>query len=301
MKKKIFTKELTIGISVILAILVLIFGIDYLKGINLFKPANFYIAEYENVQGLELSAPVNIRGYKVGQVRDIEFNYANPGKIKVVMALNKDLQLPDDSEAKIASSLLSGAYIEIKVGSSPTKLAVGGNIKTSTVPDMMESLQSEILPQVAGVIPKIDSLLYNLNALVADPALYASIRRLDGISNNLLLASGGLNTTLNKDVPLMMRNVNHIAGNVDQLTSNLIDLSVQLKSLPLEPTMQNVQEVTRNLEEFSRQLNSREGTLGKLMNDPQLYDQLNKVSADIDSLIIDIKRNPKRYISIKLL
>lgn len=301
MKKKIFSKELMIGISVIVAILILIFGIDYLKGINLFKPANFYVAEYDNVDGLSMSAPVMIQGYKVGQVREINFDYANPGKIQVVLALNKDLHLPEDSEATIASTLLSGAYIDIKVGSSRRKLEVGGNIRTSRTPDLMASLQSDLMPKVSQVIPRVDTLLYSLNTLVADPALRQSIRRLDGITNNLYSATGSLNTTLRTDVPVIMRNVRGASSDVQVLTANLIDLSTQLKSLPLEPTMANVESVTRNLEEFSRQLNSREGTLGKLMNDPQLYNHLNKVSADVDSLIIDIKRNPKRYISIKLL
>ncbi|MCM1378261.1 MAG: MlaD family protein [Clostridium sp.] len=299
--KKIFSKEMYIGLSVIVAIIIFVVGIDYLKGINLFQPANFYVAEYENVAGLELSAPVNIRGYKVGQVREINFDYEHPGKIKVVLALNEDLKLPDDSEAIIASTLLSGAYIEIKVGSSNQVLPVGGNIKTGMTPDLMASLSDDIMPKVSQVVPRVDTLLYNLNGLVTDPALRSSLVRLDGISNNLLLASRGLNGTLNQDVPVIMRNARHITTNVDTLTANLIDLSVQLKSLPLEPTMQNIEEVTRNLEAFSAQLNSREGTLGKLMNDPELYDRLSKVSADVDSLIIDIKKNPKRYISIKLL
>lgn len=90
--KKIFNKEFIIGICVITAIVILIFGIDYLKGINLFSPANFYYASYDNVAGLEISSPVTVDGYKVGQVREIQFDYENPGKIKVLLALNKKPQ-----------------------------------------------------------------------------------------------------------------------------------------------------------------------------------------------------------------
>ncbi|MCM1152787.1 MAG: MlaD family protein [Muribaculum sp.] len=299
--KKLRSKEFLIGLSVILAILILIFGIDYLKGINLFKPTNFYVAEYENVMGLEISAPVQIQGYKVGQVREINFDYEHPGKIKVVLALNKDLHLPKDSKALIASTLLSGAYIEIVLGQSAQMLEVGGNVPTAVTPDLMASLQNDLMPKVGNIIPHVDSLLYNINGLVSNPALSQSIGRLDGITGNLLMASNGLNSTLSRDVPLVMRNVHHITTDVDTLANNLIDLTVQLKSLPLQPTMENVEQVTRNLEAFSAQLNSREGTIGRLMNDPELYDRLNQVSADIDSLIVDIKKNPKRYISIKLL
>lgn len=175
--KKILTKEFYIGLSVIVAILILIFGIDYLKGINLFKPANFYVAAYDNVAGLEISAPVTIDGYKVGQVREINFDYANPGKIKVVLALNKNLHLPDNSVATIASTLMSGAYVDINLGDSKKILPVGGEVQTATVPDFMAQLSSDVVPAIHTILPKIDSLLQNLNTLVADPALSQSIGR----------------------------------------------------------------------------------------------------------------------------
>ncbi len=299
--KKIFSKELTIGLSVLAAIAILIIGIEYLKGINLFKPANFYIANYENVNGLEISAPVTIDGYKVGQVREINFNYSTPGKIEVVIAVNKNLQIPEDSKAIITSSIMSGSSINLILGKSQKMLPVGGEVATQTPADLMAALQDGIMPQINNILPHIDSLICNLNNLVADPAIASSINRLDGITENVLLASNGLNSTLNRDIPVVMRNTKNITYSVDTVISNLGNLSYQLKRLPLEPTMQNVESVTNNLVTLSNQLNSKDGTLGKLMNDPELYNRLNRVSADIDSLIIDIKKNPKRYISIKLL
>lgn len=299
--KKIFGKEFVIGLSVIIAILVLVFGIDYLKGINLFKPANFYVASYDNVAGLEISAPVTIDGYKVGQVREINFDYDNPGKIKVIIALNSKLRLPEDSRAVIGSTLLSGAYIDIVMGKSKTMIEKGGDINTAVIPDMMSSLGNEVMPAVNSILPKVDSLLANLNKLVADPALSASITRLDGITGNLQLATAGLNTTLSRDVPRLMRGANGVLTNVDTITADLMVLSDQLKQLPLATTMDNVNSLTANLSKFSDQLNNKNSTLGMLMNDPELYGKLNQVAADVDSLIVDIKRNPKRYISIKLL
>ncbi len=299
--KKILTKEFGIGISVIVAILILIFGIDYLKGINLFKPANFYIATYTNVSGLELSAPVVVDGYKVGQVRDIRFDYQNPGKIEVLLALNKNLHLPKDSKALIASTMLSGSFIDIKLGSSKEMIPVGGSVETMYAPDLMENVTEQLMPSVNRILPRVDSLLANLNRLVADPALSQSISRLDGITSDILAATSGLRVTLNRDVPAITGNAARVVYNIDTITSNLSSLSSQLKELPLSSTMSNVEEVTRNLMAFSNQLNSQTSTLGLLMNDPELYNKLNRVTADVDSLIVDIKKNPKRYISIKLL
>lgn len=299
--KSIFKKEFVIGLSVIVAIAILFFGIEYLKGVNLFKPSNFYYASYDNVAGLEVSAPVTIDGFKVGQVREINFNYENPGKIQVLLALNKELHLPENSVATIASTLMSGSYVEIKMGDSKKMLEMGSEVKTAVTPDLMASLSDEVMPAVNSILPRIDSLLINLNTLVSDPALTASVRRIDGITDNFLMMSAGLNKTLNSQVPYILRRTGKVAGNLDSITANLMQLSYDLKSLPLQGTMDNVNRITDNLSEFSARLNDRNSTLGMLTEDPELYNRLNRVAADVDSLIVDIKKNPKRYISIKLL
>ena len=299
--KKIFSKEFTIGLCVLIALVILFFGIDYLKGINLFKPANFYYASYSNVAGLEIAAPVTIDGYKVGQVHEINFNYEKPGDIKVLLALDKQLMVPEDSKASIEVGLLGGSSITLTLGKSNKMIEVGGSIQTQSKGGLMSAISNDIMPQVNNILPKVDSILYNLNLIVANPALHNSIDRLDQITSNLTYATAGLNSTLNNHVPSIMNNAGKITTNIDTITTNLAALSLQLKALPLESTMTNVNDITNNLVDVSNQLKNKNGTLGLLMNDPELYNRLNQVSADIDSLIIDIKKNPKRYISIKLL
>lgn len=299
--KKIFSKEFTIGLCVLIALVILFFGIDYLKGINLFKPANFYYASYSNVAGLEIAAPVTIDGYKVGQVHEINFNYEKPGDVKVLLALDKQLMVPEDSKASIEVGLLGGSSITLTLGKSNKMIEVGGSIQTQSKGGLMSAISNDIMPQVNNILPKVDSILYNLNLIVANPALHNSIDRLDQITSNLTYATAGLNSTLNNQVPIIMNNAGKITTNIDTITANLAALSLQLKALPLESTMTNVNDITNNLVDVSNQLKNKNGTLGLLMNDPELYNRLNQVSADIDSLIIDIKKNPKRYISIKLL
>lgn len=299
--KKILNKEFAIGASVIAAIVILIAGIEYLKGINLFRPANYYMAYYDNVDELTVSSPVLIDGFKVGQVREVNFNYERPGKIEVVMALDKKLQLPEGTVASIGTTMLSGARIELSLGKGPNMLPVGSEVATSAKGGLMSSLQDGLMPAVTSVIPKIDSLLLNLNRLVADPALTAAIKNLDGISTNLLYTSQGLNKTMNRDVPVIAGNAAKLTVQLDTIVGNLGQLSYQLKALPLNATVDNVNSLTANLSAFSKQLNDKNSTLGLLTSDPELYNQLNRVTADIDSLIVDIKKNPKRYISIKLL
>ena len=299
--KKIFTKEVVIGICVIAAIVILCIGIEFLKGINVFKPANFYIAKYENVAGLEIAAPVTIDGYKVGQVRNITYDYEHPGPIEVHLALNKHLRIPVDSRAIIGSTLLSGSYIEIDMGHSDQYLEVGGEVPTGVNPDLMSSVSNELLPAVSSMVPKIDSLLLSINRLVSDPAIVASIKNLESITNNVSVAAASLNSMMKKDMPGVIDGVGGLVSNLDSISVNLNMLSQELTKLPLQETMGNVNELTANLNKFSSRLNDPNSTLGLLTSDPALYDNLRRVTADVDSLIVDIKKNPKRYISIKLL
>lgn len=294
------TKEFVIGICVIVAALILFFGIDYLKGINLFNPSNFYYVQCVDVSGLELSAPVTINGYKVGQVRKISYDYENPGKIKVLLAVDDKLHLPKGSYAELASTLLSGGYVNIVLGKESGKIPTGEELPLKPTKGLMDAVSQDVMPAVGEILPHIDSLVNNLNTLVSDPALIASIQRLDGITGNVYSITQGLDNTVSRDVPLVMRNTRRLTSRLDSVSYNLMALSHNLKELPLSSTMDNVNEITANLSHFSKQLNDKNSTLGLLTSDPELYNRLNQVSADIDSLIVDIKKNPKRYISIKL-
>lgn len=299
--RRIFTKEVIIGISVAFAIAILCIGIEFLKGINVFKPANFYIAKYENVSGLEVAAPVTVDGFKVGQVRSITYNYEHPGPIEVHLALNKNLHVPVDSRAVIGSTLLSGSYIEIHMGKSQEMIPIGGDIDTGVASDLMGNLSNEVMPAITSIMPKIDSLLVSLNRLVGDPALLASIQNIEKITDNVSAASASLNVIMNRQIPSLVGGAGDVLNNLDSISSNLNLLSQELNRMPLTQTMENVNVLTMNLSRFSEQLNDKNSTLGMLTNDPALYDNLRRVTADVDSLIVDIKKNPKRYISIKLL
>ncbi len=299
--KRIFRKEFIIGLCVIIAGIMLFVGMNYLKGINIFNPSNFYYAYYDNVEGLAVSSPVSINGYKVGTVREITFNYDKPGKVKVLLALDTDLKVPENSHAKIAQTLLSGAYIDLSLGDSHKMLAKGDEIASGVDADLMSALTAHIMPAITDILPKIDSLMVNLNEITGNPALTSSINRLDDITKNVDHLTGSLDKTVTRSVPAVMNNAQIATARLDSISQNLADLSYTLKQLPLASTMDNVEKVTDNLSIFSQKLNNNNSTLGKLMNDPSLYNQLNQVGADVDSLIVDIKKNPKRYISIKLL
>lgn len=306
--KKLAKKEISIGLSVIVAIVIIIFGIEFLKGINLFRPANFYLAFYDNVDGLDISAPVKVNGYKVGQVREINFNYEKPGKTEVVLALNNHLKIPVDSKAIIKSSLMGEAYIEINVGASKEMIPIGGDIPTHQGGGLLDGLSETLMPKITNTLTVVDSLVSNLNLIVSDPAIARSVGNLEGISNNILTASKGLDVLMNRQMPGIMNNTSGIISDfsrvmyrVDTISGNLVLLTKELNRMPIAQTVEGLNATVSNLENFSSQLKNQNSTLGKLMNDPELYNRINNVAASVDSLIVDIKRNPKRYISIKLL
>ncbi len=306
--KKLVSKEFIIGLCVLVGLVILYFGINYLKGVNLFKPGNFYYVNYENIAGLETAAPVRIDGYKVGEVREIKFDYEHPGLIRVALSLNKDLKIPEDTEARIVSGLMSGPSIDLILGKSKKYISIDGFIKGTLEKGMMDAVSQDMLPTVNEMLPHIDSLVMSLNTTAANLAelsgkeeIGISVTNIARITDDLAQLSNTLNNSLGKGVPAMVGDATEVTANLKLITSDIALVTKELKSLPLQSSMQNVEKTTANLEVLSERLNSTNGTLGKLLNDPTLYYQLNRVTADIDSLINDVKANPKRYVNIKLL
>ena len=184
MNKKI-SKEILIGVSVLVALVALFFGINYLKGINVFKAANYYYASYTNVSGLTVSSPVTVNGFKVGLVREIQYEYDNPGHILVELSLDKQLRIPYGTKAILKTDILGTASIELAMNDTIAYHEIGDKIAGTTPSGLMDNISNDVLPSVASIMPKIDSLLSTVNALISDPALANSVRRLDNITANL--------------------------------------------------------------------------------------------------------------------
>lgn len=293
-------KEITISICVIVALCLLFLGIDFLKGVNVFKPANYYTATYTNVNGLAVSAPVTLNGFKVGLVRSIEYQYDNPGHVAVELSLDKELKLPVGSKAVIVCDMLGTATVQLELTAKKEFYPVGSEVESETASGLMDSVSKDLMPNIAEIFPKVDSLLTSINKLVSDPAVIASVKRLDAITANLESTTNSLNKSV-KSLPVLMSGVNSTVDNVNRLTGNLAEVSEDLKSCPLDSTLQNIQQTTENLRMLTQELNNPNSTLGLLMKDPELYNNLNNTVKSLDSLFVDIKKSPKRYINIKLL
>ncbi|MCM1452010.1 MAG: MlaD family protein [Clostridium sp.] len=297
--KKIFRKEVIIGICVLAALAILFFGINFLKGVNLFKASNYYYASYTNVEGLAVSAPVTLNGFKVGQVRSIEYEYDNPGHVLVEMSLDKQVRVPRGSEAILGSDLLGTASIKLHLAKADDMHDVGDKLIGVNQAGMMDAIGNSVMPAVEQILPRIDSLMMNLNALVGDTALRNAVQRLDRITADLSVTTRNLATATAHLGPIAT-NVNGITANVHDMTEDLSELTSQVRELPVDTLFADLQATAENLRALSAQINDPNSSLGMLMNDPALYNNINSAVQSLDSIFVDIKKNPKRYISIKL-
>ena len=290
------SKEIKIALVAIVGILIMYFGINFLKGINLFSSNDYYYITFDDIQGLGASTPIYADGYKVGTVDDVEFDYGQSGPIKVKADINKELRIPAGSQAEIEKDLMGNLQVNLLLANNPRQRIEPGGIIPGVVNAGALGKVAEMVPSVEKMLPKLDSILGSLNALLADPALAASLHNVQTITTNLTVSTRELNTLmagLNKQVPGMINRANGVLDNTNKFTHNLASLDV-------EGTLEQVNRTLANAEEFTNKLNSNKGTLGLLMNDPQLYHNLNATMRDADSLVVNLKQHPKRYVHFSL-
>ena len=286
------TKEIKIALVAIVGILVMYFGINFLKGMNLFSTNNTYYMTFDDIQGLGASTPIYADGYKVGTVDGMEYDYKENGPIKVKVDINKDLRIPQGSKAEIVKDLMGNLQVNLLLANNPRERVEPGGVIPGAVNGGMMDKAANLVPVVEKMLPKLDSILTSVNALLADPALAASLHNVETITSNLTVSTRELNTLmagLNKQVPGMVRKANGVLDNTNRLTANLASLDVQ-------GTLNKVNQTLESAHQFTEKLNSNQGSLGLLMNDTKLYDNLTSTMSHADSLVIDLKAHPKRYV-----
>ena len=293
---KFFTNEVKIALVAIIGIVVLFVGLQFLKGLSLFSSNNDYYVKFDDVSGLSASSPVYANGIKVGVVERIDYDYANPSNIVAVIGLDKKLSLPKGTQAEITSDLLGNVKLELKFGENMNdKLAAGDTIMGGMQQGLM-SKAAEMVPQVQQMLPKLDSILVNVNTLLTDPALAGSLQNVEQLTAHLTTVSQNvqqLTASLNQRMPAMMDKADNTLQHVEGLTG-------QLSELDIAQTMERVNNILQNVQQLSETLNSSEGTVGLLMRDKELYNHLNATMRDLDALLIDFKEHPKRYINVSV-
>jgi phospholipid/cholesterol/gamma-HCH transport system substrate-binding protein len=299
-------KEIKIALVAIAGIVVLFFGMNFLKGISLFSEKNVYYASFSNISGLSASNPIFANGYQVGIVRDIAFDYSGGGDIVVAFTLDDRMQLPKGTTASIESDFMGNVRMNLllndpevpslqgKAGEE-TLIAPGDTIQGAMAEGLMAHAAA-LIPAVEQMLPKVDSILASVNALLADPAIAHSIRNVEKVSTDLTTTTRQVNTLmakLNSQLPTILTKADGVLDNSQELTKNLT-------AIDIDGTMKKVDQTLANVQAFSEKLNKPEGSLGLLMNDASLYDRLNGTLTNAEQLLGDIKEHPKRYINISV-
>lgn len=287
---KYLTKEVKIGLAGLVALFMLIYGINYLKGINMFKPSTYYYVEYSNINGLAQSSPVFADGFRIGIVRDIHYNYNTPGHVIVEVELDTDMRIPKGSTAELVTEMLGTVKMNILLVNNPReKYQVGDTIPGILNNGIMEAVTQTIMPQMEKMLPRLDSILVSLNQILADPNIPGTLKSVRGTAANLEVATAQLNVLLKKDVP-------QLTGKLNQIGDNFIVISDNLKGINYASTFEKIDSTMTNLKVLTSQLTRNDNSLGLLLNDRALYDNLSATGANAAALLEDLKTHPKRYV-----
>ncbi|WP_421919062.1 MlaD family protein [Marinifilum sp.] len=310
------SKDAIIGLVIIGAIVILIWGINFLKGFNLLTSEQTFCAKYERVDGLKNSSPVTLRGFKIGQIKSIEFSPKAENLI-VEFSISDEFQLPNDTEARIVSSDIMGTK-EIKLipGNSKNLLQTGDTLSGSIEGDLKEQVSMQMLPlkkKAENLMSSVDSVLSVIQYIFNEDTrenLTRSFSSIEQTFQKLENTSGTLDTI----VTGQKTHMENIISNVDSITSNLkqnnknisnilgnfSSLSDSLKAVEIAQTITNAKLALEQSNEILKKINSGEGSMGMLVNNDTLYMNLEAASNSLTNLMIDLKNNPKKYLHFSL-
>ncbi len=293
-KKKETRNIWKIGALIIVALVLFYFGFNFLKGIDLFDSSTRYYVILSNGKDVTKSTPVNIDGYRVGLVRDVKLDYQHLSGITVELALDKDLRLPVGSKIAIKGNPLTGAeLVIIKERNPKTYYQENDTIPSISNADVIEQVTEDILPSMQKMIGKMDTLIMGLNRIVNNDHIGRTFTEISQASENIRKASDIIQHTIANDVPT-------VANNISQATASINDISTRLRNIEIEKTITDFSATVKSLQVISNKLTQKDNSLGLLLNDHQLYDNLKRVSNSADSLLIDLRVNPKRYVTFSL-
>ena len=303
------SNETKVGVLAALAITLLILGFNFLKGKNLLKGRETVFAVFPKVDGLSTSDAVKINGLQVGTVSEMEEADADVSNVVVGFHLSRNVNIPDDSYATISANPLGATVVNIFRGESKTFIKGGDTIRTMRSAGLLDDLKGTLTPtmsKVDGTLQSLDSLVEQAGS-VLDPKTKANLQ---ATLANLSEASQSLNVLLDPKKGALastLGNVNSFTGNlksnndsINRIIANASALSARLARLELEETVARLQKTLDNLNRTLAKIEKGDGTLGLLVNDPKLYNNLNSTSNSLNVLLQDLRLHPKRYINVSV-
>ncbi|HYF30071.1 MAG TPA: MlaD family protein [Chitinophagaceae bacterium] len=304
------SNETKIGALAAVSIAVLILGFNYLKGQNLFEQNARIYSVFAKTDGLNVSNPVTINGLPIGKVASMHERDKNMSAIIVAIDLTKDINIPDNSLVFVNKELLGSPSLVIKMGNNTTYLKDGDTIQTTYKPDVFENVQASINPAINNLnsaIQSLEVLIANVNSIF-DPRTKNNFQT---VIANLAASAASLRTLLNAETGMLAQtldNLNTFTVNLnknnDQLNrtvSNLETATSKLAKADIEKVIKGLEDAVNNLNTVTAKINSKDGSLGLLLNDKKLYTNLENSARSLNILLDDLRVNPKRYVNISLI
>jgi phospholipid/cholesterol/gamma-HCH transport system substrate-binding protein len=299
--------EVKIGITGVITFLVIIWGVNFLKGRNVLSSNYMLIAFYNQVDGLEPSAKVMMNGFKIGTVDNILFDTEAEVPFTIFLEIENKYRIRQGSKAVIFSAdLLGSKAVQIDQSGEGVFLADGDTILGDVAADMFSSLLDEASPllvNISAAVHTLDSTGTVLNHLLSDPAIRTMIRNLDSATGSLddqLSQSGNLAKTF-ENLKIISEGIGSQNKSIKNTIASLESISGKLEHADIDSLILHLNTVSSNLAGITSSMEQGEGTIGKLIYEDSLYRQLGQLISDVDSLVIDLNENPKKYVSFSLI
>ncbi|QWX84782.1 MCE family protein [Cellulophaga sp. HaHaR_3_176] len=297
------SREVKTGIIVVGGILLFLMGFSYLKSSSIFDNSKTFYAIYDNVGGLQSGTPVSINGFTVGKVNDIKFKDGS-GKLLVTFSVSNDFEFSKNSRAELYDTgIIGGKGIQIiPIFDEAPKAKSGDILASSTKPGLTDLVQQNLAPlqsKIEGAVTNADSLLINFNQILdtkTKKELRESIGGLNALIKNFQVTSNSLNGLLADN----KKQLDNSIKNINNITDNFSKISDSISQVGLTKTMKNLESTLGNLDAMLAKIEKGDGTLGKLMTDEELYNNLTASTRELDLLLQDFRLNPKRYVNVSV-
>ena len=274
-------REVKVGILAVVCAGILYFGFNFLKGINIFSPTNCYYGYFERSNGLTEQAPVYILGHQVGLVESIQYDFARTPAFIIGVSIDKGIVLPKGTEmALVADGMLGGSAIEfvLPAQSSATAYHPGDTLTTKIVPGLVESLQVGLLASLDSILQEANQLLANLNNEVEEGSLHASLQNIERLTTDL--------TVSGRDIRQLTHN--QLPGIITKVDNTMADLQVVVEDVRKAEIQNTIASLDSTISLLNASLTSEEGTLGLLLNDSELHDNLNSALRNLDNAVLNV-------------
>ncbi len=309
--------ETRVGIIAIVTIAILVWGLNFLKGKDLFGRQHTYYAVYDDIGGLLPTSYVFINGMKVGQVSKIKYADPQMKKFIVRFELPSNLELPTNSVAEVFNSdILGSKAMRVKIGDANTYLNPGDTMLSNTEGSMLNEVGKILEPytdKLENIINNADTVVGNLKKITDDETQHnfrSAMTNINNISQRLASLSANLDNIVGHEkgeiqdiianIDTLSATLSNNSGKLQTIINNISDISDEVAKAKLGETLKNLNKTVDDLSKTMSKISGNKGNIGKLINDDNLYDNLQKSIEDLDALIKDIKENPKKYIKVSV-